>query len=239
MRVDRMEFFKNKNQFLLSRRTTFLGLGVLLPLLVFSLLASHIWQQGQGFSWDVPILQWLYTTQHPLLETIARTLTPLGVFWGVFPVLAVLGTGLIYQRKGRSLLYLMMTPLGSALLNYRLKFLFHRERPHLWENLSPDLSYAFPSGHAMSSVSFVMVLIVLTWNTRWRWLAVWAGGGFVGIIGWTRLYLGRHYPSDVLGGWMLALAWSVAVMLLIQPQNVASCESDRLSEPIPPKVERS
>ena len=197
-------------------------LGVLLPLLLFGWLASQIWQQGQGLSWDVPILQWLHRTQQPLLDAISQTVTPLGVIWGVFPVLTVIGATLLYQRQGRSLLYLLITPLGSALINHSIKQLFHRARPQLWDVFSLNLSYAFPSGHAMSSVSFAMVLIVLSWNTRWRWWVMGAGCAFVVVIGWTRLYLGVHYPSDVLAGWLLALAWSVGMMLMIQPQNTKS-----------------
>uniref|UniRef100_A0A832H348 Phosphatase PAP2 family protein n=1 Tax=Oscillatoriales cyanobacterium SpSt-402 TaxID=2282168 RepID=A0A832H348_9CYAN len=119
----------------------------------------------------------------------------------------------------RSLLSLVITPLGSSLLNRTLKLLFHRERPHLWKVFSPDLSYAFPSGHAMSSATFVMVLIVLAWNTHWRWMVLVMGRLFVLAIGWTRVYLGMHYPSDVLAGWLLAIAWSVATMMVIQPQS--------------------
>jgi membrane-associated phospholipid phosphatase len=66
----------------------------------------------------------------------------------------------------------MLTPIGSALLNHSVKLFFHRERPHMWEVFPPNLTYAFPSGHAMSSASFAVVLIVLAWNTRWRWFVV-------------------------------------------------------------------
>jgi membrane-associated phospholipid phosphatase len=190
-------------------------LGVGLPLLGFTVLASHIWQQGKGFTWDIPCLEWVHTMAQPRLDSIAQTLTPLGVAWGVLPVLTVIGCVLLYQRNWRSLVYLVVTPLGSALINRTVKLVFHRARPQLWEVFSPDLTYAFPSGHAMSSMAFVMVLIVLAWKTRWRWLVAISGGLFVVGIGWTRLYLGMHYPSDVLAGWLLAIAWSVGVLLLL------------------------
>lgn len=227
----------SKNQFFASRLVSGFLLGVFLPLLVFLVLASHVWQQGKGFVWDIPFLQWVHTTARPILDSLAHTLTPLGVSWGVVPVLTVLGGVLIYRRNWRSLLYLVLTPIGSALLNHSVKLFFHRERPQVWEVLPPNLTYAFPSGHAMSSASFAVVLIVLAWNTRWRWFAVIGGSLFVLTIGWTRLYLGVHYPSDILAGWMLAIAWSVGIMLLIQPQNVSIKKLDQLPESITANVE--
>ena len=192
-------------------------LGIYLPVIVFMILASHIWNQGNGWGWDIPVLQAIHETAQPKLDAIALTLTPLGITWGVLPVLLVVGCILLYQRHWRSLLYLIMTPLGSALLNRLAKLYFHRERPQLWDVLTPDTSYAFPSGHAMSSMTLVVVLIILVWQTQWVWLTLIGGGCFTLAIGWTRIYLGMHYPSDIVAGWMLAIAWSLSMMLIIQP----------------------
>ncbi|MGL5074374.1 MAG: phosphatase PAP2 family protein, partial [Waterburya sp.] len=100
-------------------------------------------------------------------------------------------------------------------ISYTGKIIVHRARPHLWElvyQIGSD--YSFPSGHAMSSMSFALVLIILTWNSSWRWLTVISGSLFVLSIAWTRLYLGVHYPSDIVGGWMIAIAWSMVVLLM-------------------------
>ena len=195
--------------------------GIILPFAGFLLLASHVWNQGKGFVWDIPMLQWVHQTARPLLDAIAQSVTPLGIAWGTVPVLTVLGAILVYQQHWRSLLYLIVTPVGSFLLNRTLKLYFHRERPHLWEVFAPDLSFAFPSGHAMASLSFAIVVIVLAWNTRWRWLVFTLASLFVLTIGWTRIYLGMHYPSDVVAGWLLAIAWSITTLLLIQPYQSA------------------
>jgi undecaprenyl-diphosphatase len=112
---------------------------------------------------------------------------------------------------------LLTTLLGSIVINRTAKLLLHRVRPHLWESLSPEFDFAFPSGHAMSSMTLVAALVILTWGTRWRWLVLSFGGLFVLAIGWTRLYLGVHFPSDILAGWMVSLAWAIGVSLLIRP----------------------
>ena len=108
----------------------------------------------------------------------------------------------------------------SILINRTVKLLLHRVRPHLWQSPAPELDYGFPSGHAMSSMTLVAALVILTWRTRWRWLVLVVGGLFVLAIGWTRLYLGVHYPSDVLAAWTVSIAWAVGVSLLIKPHAI-------------------
>lgn len=207
--------------------------GVCLPLLVFSVLAITVGLNGDGFLWEIPILQAVHATVQPELDGFASTLTKFGVFWGVFPVASVTGLVLLYQQRWRSLLYVTTTLLSSIVINRAAKLFFHRARPHLWEVPIPEPDYAFPSGHAMSSMTLVAVLVGLTWGTRWCGWVLVSGSAFVVAIAWTRLYLGVHYPSDILAGWMLSLAWTVSVRLLVfSPQpfsnrsnEVASLES--------------
>ncbi|MCV3212121.1 phosphatase PAP2 family protein [Plectonema radiosum NIES-515] len=85
------------------------------------------------------------------------------------------------------------------------------------QSTAHELSYAFFSGHAMTSMTLIAVLVVLAWNSNLRWLVLIFGSLFVVAIGWTRLYLGVHFPSDILAGWMVALAWAIGVNLIIKP----------------------
>jgi membrane-associated phospholipid phosphatase len=194
-------------------------IGVFLPLQIFGELAEDVWQNQGGFPWDVQILLSINTTSSPKLDVIATTLTKLGVFWGVFPVAVAIALILLIQRKWRSLAYLIPTLLGSIVINCAAKVLLHRVRPHLWQSPAPEFDYGFPSGHAMSSMTLVAALVILTWGTRWFWSVVIVGSLFVIAIAWTRLYLGVHYPSDILAGWMASIAWAVGVSLLIQPHK--------------------
>src|ERR671933_1242603 len=192
-------------------------IGVYVPLQVFGELAEDVWENEGGFPWDVPILLAIHATAQPRLNVFAATLTKFGVFWGVFPVAAAIALVLLLRRRWRSLAYLLTTLLGSIVINRTAKVLLHRVRPHLWASPAPEFDYGFPSGHAMSSMTLVAALVILTWNSRWRLPVLFVGSLFVGTIGWTRLYLGVHYPSDILAGWMVSIAWAIGVSLLIRP----------------------
>ncbi|MBW4572032.1 MAG: phosphatase PAP2 family protein [Tolypothrix carrinoi HA7290-LM1] len=213
-----LTFFKG---LIVNHRASLLLLliGVYLPLQVFGELAEDVWENEGGFRWDVPILLAIHSTARPSLDVFASTLTKFGVFWGVFPVASAIAIALFIRRRWRSLIYLITTLLGSIIINRTAKILLHRVRPHLWESPAPEFDYGFPSGHAMSSMTLVAVLVILTWGSRWRWLVIIAGSLFVLAIGWTRLYLGVHYPSDILAGWTASVAWAVGVSLLIKPNS--------------------
>jgi undecaprenyl-diphosphatase len=198
--------------------------GILLPLFIFLMLMLAVIDQTGGIAWDKDILLAIHATVQPGLDTLATLLTELGVYWGVVPAVVAIGIRLIGLRHWRSLLYLVATSTGSVLLNWIAKLSLHRARPHLWEtNYSVTAGFAFPSGHAMSSLTLVAILVVLVWNTRWRGLTVIAGTAFVLGVSWSRLYFGVHYPSDIVAGWMLAIAWASFTRLLIyQPYSIST-----------------
>ncbi|MGH7999800.1 MAG: phosphatase PAP2 family protein [Brasilonema sp.] len=199
------------------RSLVVLLIGVYLPLQIFGLLAVEVWKNQGGFPWDVPTLVAIHSTAGAQLDVIAVTLTQFGRIRIVLPVVATIGLVLLIQKRWRSLTYLLTTEIGSAIINRTAKEFMHRVRPHLWESLAPELSFSFPSGHSMTSMTLVAALVILTWGSVWCWVVLIAGSLFVLGIGWTRLYLGVHFPSDILAGWMVSIAWAIGVNLVIRP----------------------
>lgn len=190
--------------------------GIYVPLAIFTILAIQIWQLEGGLAWDIALMQAIHTTAQAKLDMIAAVLTKFGTKWGVIPVSILIGIGFLYARQWRFLTYWLITLCGSGVINQLAKLWLHRVRPNLWD-YPPHPEFSFPSGHAMASMGFVVALLVLTWHQGWR-VWVWLLGGiFVISIGWTRLYLGVHYPSDILAGWMLSIAWAVATSLVVKP----------------------
>jgi membrane-associated phospholipid phosphatase len=106
---------------------------------------------------------------------------------------------------------------GSALLNLVLKIIFHRTRPVFPQAFLVDTGYSFPSGHTMISLAFygVIAYIALTYIKGRSWKVLTVVGALVisVVIGFSRLYLGVHYLTDVLAGWAAGGLW-LAVCIL-------------------------
>ncbi|BAZ21587.1 phosphoesterase [Kalymmatonema gypsitolerans NIES-4073] len=212
-------FFNFSQKLLVSRWRSLLLLlvGIYLPLQIFGLLAVEVWKHEGGFPWDVSVLVAIHSTAQAQLDVIAVTLTKFGSFRLVFPVVSVLGLVLLIQKRWRSLTYLFTSVVGSGIINRTAKEFMHRVRPHLWDSQAPELDFSFPSGHSMTSMTLVATLVILTWGSVWCWVILIVGSLFVLAIAWTRLYLGVHFPSDILAGWMVSIAWAIGVSLIIRP----------------------
>jgi undecaprenyl-diphosphatase len=205
------------------RSLLILLIGVYLPFQCFEILAVKVWQNVGGFPWDVPILLSIHSQARPQLDILAVMLTKFGSFWTALPILSAIAIILLQKRWWRSLTYLLTTALGSAIINRTAKELMHRVRPQLWVSGAPEFDYAFPSGHAMTSMTLVIILLILSRGYPWRWLILLFGSLYLLAIAWTRLYLGVHFPSDILAGWMVAIAWAIGVSLIIKPHlNLAN-----------------
>ncbi|MBO3460468.1 phosphatase PAP2 family protein [Aetokthonos hydrillicola Thurmond2011] len=198
-----------------------LFLGVYLPLQIFELLAAKIWQNEAGFPWDIPILLAIHQTAQPYLDVLAVILAKIGSPKTLTPILLLIALTLFFQKRWRLGSYFITTGLGSTIINFAAKEFIHRARPHLWESTYHKVGFAFPSGHAMASMTFAALLVILAWETRWRLVALVFGILFVPTIAWTRLYLGVHFPSDILAGWLVSLAWVIGVYIVINPPSSA------------------
>jgi membrane-associated phospholipid phosphatase len=211
------------------RSLLLLLIGVYLPLQVFEILTVKIWQNQAGFPWDVPILLAVHSTANPQLDILAVTLAIIGLPWIAIPILGAIAIILLLQKRWRSLAYLLTTSVGSVIISRTAKELMHRVRPQLWQSIAPESSFAFPSAHAMTSVTLVAILLSLSCASSWRWLVLTFGSLYTIAIAWCRLYLGVHFPSDIIAGWMVTLGWAIGVSIIIKPYTtkVKPVDSDR------------
>ncbi|MBD0334981.1 MAG: phosphatase PAP2 family protein [Cyanobacteria bacterium Co-bin13] len=204
-------------------------LGLVCPLLVFALLAVLVAVNPNVLTWDISLLRIIHPYANPRLDRVAAIATDFGTELGVIPATLLLIALALWRQRWRIATYLSLTLVGSSLLNRTLKELWHRARPALWEALKPHLDFSFPSGHAMSSMTFVATLILINWNTPLRpWMLIY-GSLFVVIIGWTRLYLGVHFPSDILAGWMLSIAFAIGMSLIVFREEPAPNAADSIA----------
>jgi membrane-associated phospholipid phosphatase len=177
--------------------------------LVFCKIAYElIWNKLSGF--DQTVAGWIIVWRSPRLTEIMRFMTNLGSTGTIIGVLVV-GTvvGLQYWRRFDVPLLNLGTA-GAFLLSESLKQIFQRARPPLpW--LGSAAGYSFPSGHSLISLVLYGILAYLlfqnikdrAWRIRTTLLLILLPL----LIGISRIYLGVHYPSDVLAGWALAIGW--------------------------------
>lgn len=190
-------------------RTALLFTAILLPLWGFAELGEDV-HAAERFVFDDPILLRARAASGPWLDQASLRISWAG-YQGVIVFDALLIVVLLALRRWREATFAGVALVGSALLNLMTKQLFARARPTLWESISPQDTFSFPSGHAMGSMTLVMVLILLAWGTRWRWPVLVPACAFGVAVGLSRIYLGVHYPSDILGGWAAAIAWVVGI----------------------------
>ena len=191
--------------------------GVLLPLLLFGALAEDVWER-EPFGWDSPALGWLHAHASPLLDVLMLRATLIGGTTGMFPLAALAFLGLWLAGRRREALFGLASVGGASVIVLVAKAAFQRARPDLWLSIAPEHDYGFPSGHAVLSSAVVGVLLILLWRSRvarpLQVLGTAVGVAFVLLVGASRLYLGVHYPSDVLAGWAASLAWVASVHLI-------------------------
>ncbi len=196
------------------RRLLLVFAGVLLPLWIFGELAEDL-RAGLVFFFDAPLLHFAHSLARAGWDTFFVLISALGYVYGVVPVDIVLVLVLALRRRLHEGLFAGIAIIGSALLNLGAKHLFARARPTLWESIAPESTFSFPSGHAMGSMTLAAVLVLLAWHTRWRWPVFAVASVFTMLVGLSRVYLGVHYPSDILAGWTAALVWTVGMYALV------------------------
>ena len=127
-----------------------------------------------------------------------------------------------FKRKAEALWLLVNVGLIASLGNYLIKFLFQRPRPSI-EHLVYANHYSFPSGHSMASILFYGTLIIISQlvikNKIVRLISQLILGSLILLIGLSRVYLGVHYPTDIIGGYLLGLSWLLATYPSFQKQR--------------------
>jgi undecaprenyl-diphosphatase len=157
----------------------------------------------------------LYAGHRPALVAIARVFTFLGEPTLLIGVSAVAALLLWRTGRGRMGLVLLAVTLTGRILSEAQKYWIARPRPGLEPHLVVVKTSSFPSGHATSSMIFYLALaLVLAGHSRWRSAAPAAAIILSLLIGTSRVMLGVHWPSDVIGGWAFGLLW---VLLTLRP----------------------
>jgi undecaprenyl-diphosphatase len=192
-----------------------LGLAAV-ALLFFSWLSEELLERGTAH-FDSSVRALIHEYASPPVTAVFRFVTNLGDWPVILTGTLVLLFFFWYRRDRDHIGLLLVTMIGAGILDGVLKLAFHRLRPDPFFGVKPT-TYSFPSGHALISLCFYgLVAGMLSFHLEKRWwrAVVWSAAGLIiGLVGMSRIYLGVHWPSDVLAGYSAALIWMGAVRVL-------------------------
>jgi undecaprenyl-diphosphatase len=183
-------------------------------LVVFAWLADQI-LEGQTRHFDLYVRLWAHHFAAPGLPRAMAIISRLGSALFLVVATALLVLRFLLMRWRRAAVWLALAMAGAVVLDLTLKLAFRRPRPVAFFGVAPD-SYSFPSGHALASMCFYGVLAGLLTarvrSPRLRVLLWLAAALLIGVIGFSRIYLGVHYPTDVVAGYLAAAVWVGALV---------------------------
>ncbi|HHX2502176.1 TPA: phosphatase PAP2 family protein [Neisseria subflava] len=195
-----------------SRRALTLASLLFLP----PTLIIGIWlAQYGGFAFEPPLMHAVHAHVGTWFDPIATVLHYLGKTAIAVPLIGAVAAALYFADKKREALFCVLAALVPTLNMLIVKVWFARERPLLWPRLIEESNFSFPSGHSTFSAAIAVMLILLCRRTRYR-RAAWIGGiSFALLTGFSRIYLGVHYPTDVWAGWTNGTLTALLVYMLI------------------------
>ncbi|MCM1984479.1 phosphatase PAP2 family protein [Lyngbya confervoides] len=189
-----------------------LGFGGLLvclgTLIGIAKLSNEVLEQ-ESFRFDTTLLLAIHRWASPDLDRIMQAITQLGNPGFVVPLTGICLLGLWWRHRRHEAYVLTICALGGAILSTGLKLVFSKPRPQLWTPVIHEITYSYPSGHALGSMVLYGFLAYLCARRypRWRVLVYSIVSILILAIGLSRLYLGVHWPSDVIGGYGIGFLW--------------------------------
>lgn len=185
--------------------------------LAFARIAREV-AKGQTSEMDQTVELAVHSLDTPVLDVVMRAFTFLGSPMAVIPIALAVIAWAVKRKETRAAVALVVVLIMTEALNVMLKHTFERPRPMLFQEIETLHSYSFPSGHAMAAAAiYGMMGVVASRLTkrRARPLLVVVLPVLIAMIGVSRVYLGVHWPSDVLAGFaagaFIVLAGAIAL----------------------------
>ena len=185
---------------------------------MFGTLAEDVVMKDSATLYDAGIGRWLLARATADSSEFFFVVTQLADPWVIAIGTSALSVWLFLRKQKAALFSLLASVAGGGFLNWLLKYMFMRQRPDFPNAFYHESGYSFPSGHAMMSVLLygMTAYILVNITKNWKWRASLEIGAFtlILLIGLSRMALGVHYLTDVLGGWFAGLTWLVTCILL-------------------------
>ncbi len=180
--------------------------------------------EKEAFAFDKAILLGIHQFASPTLDTVMIAITRVGDPHTVVPLTLVVFALLLWKKRFLEAKFFALDTSGGAALSYFLKLAFNKDRPQLWDSSINEITYSYPSGHALGSMvlyGFLSYLVA-------RLFPQYAKASYaiatllILAIGFSRLYLGVHWPTDIIGGYAIGFLWitvCISLLRLRSPDN--------------------
>lgn len=183
-------------------------IGYLLVLSIVAWLCTEVWER-EAFSFDRSLLLWIHQFATPQLDRVMLFITALGNPGSVVTVFISMLAWLGMKRRYADGIRFIIVCVGGASISYVMKLFFAKPRPELWTRLISETSFSFPSGHAVGSMvvyGFISYILAIKFPIYKRYIYA-AGSILIIAIGFSRLYLGVHYLTDIIAGYGVGILW--------------------------------
>ena len=218
-------FWRNKiHQPILTLIATVGTVGLLTCLSIIFIVAqiSDDVIDREAFAFDRTILLWIHSFTNPVLDRVMYFFTRLNDP-DIASIVAITAIAIfLIKRLYSEAKIFAIACAGGVILSYGLKSVFGKARPDLWESAVVDTSFSYPSGHALGSTILYgfMAYFLATRYSQFAWLIYTAAVLTIATIGLSRLYLGVHWPTDIIGGYGIGFLWLTVCITMLKLQKM-------------------
>ena len=210
-----MHYFRDNRHNLINslRKQGIFLIGYLAILGVVAWLCTEVWEK-KVFSFDRSFLLWIHQFANPQFDRIFLFFTALDDPPTVVTIFIITIAWLVMKRRYSDGIRFTIVCAGGVLTDRVMKLFFAKPRPELWYRLITETSFSFPSGHAVGSmVVYGFIAYILAKEMQQHKHIVYAAASLLIIaIGLSRLYLGVHYPTDIIAGYGIGFIWLITCM---------------------------
>ncbi|WP_165010026.1 phosphatase PAP2 family protein [Neisseria yangbaofengii] len=169
---------------------------------------------GHCFAFEEPLMMWIHTHTGEWFTPIAGVMHYVGKTSLAVPVIALTVAWLLFTGRRDYGLFIGLSTLLPTLIMLAAKFSVSRPRPEFWPRIIAETNSSFPSGHSTFSAALATIAFLLCMRSRHRGIILSAGVCFALLMGYSRMYLGVHYPTDVWVGWTNGVVTTLALYYL-------------------------
>lgn len=198
-----------------KRKTIFFSIGIILFLIIGIMVINN----NEGILFDEIILNFIHSSHSPLLFSIMKIISFIGSAYFLVPAMLVAIVFTLMKKNYYVSKLLLLSTLGSYLMNLLLKIIFQRGRP-LEYFLVEQGGLSYPSGHSMVTMTFYMTLSYIISNRienkdNKKFIYLFSYTMII-LMGLSRLYLGVHWPTDVIGGYLIGYVYFNLSIILVR-----------------------